>query len=93
MPQENNTRTQFILNPSLFWDTDLQNIDTECHARFVIERVISRGTFADWKKILNVYGYDRVRDEVLMIRSLDPKSLSYLSVFFNIEESKFRCCG
>ncbi len=81
------------LRPSLFWDTRLDHIDIEKHARFIIERVITRGTLDDWKTVLKTYGHDRVRSEVLSIRSLDPKSLAYLSVFFNLDESEFRCCN
>ena len=83
--------TQKILQSSLFWDTDIHHIDTDGNARFIIERVVTRGTIKDWKNILAFYGNDRVREEVLSIRSLDPKSLAYLSVYFNVEETKFRC--
>ncbi len=82
---------KFKLRPSLFWDTRIDHIDTEKHARFVIERVIARGTLDDWKTVLNIYGHDRVRREVLSIRSLDPKSLAYLSIFFDIDETEFKC--
>jgi len=85
--------TQKLLQSSLFWDTSSQDIDTDQNARFIIERVITRGTIKDWKTLLSFYGNDRVRKEVLSIRSLDPKSLAYLSVYFNVEESKFRCCN
>lgn len=32
-----------ILNKALFWDTNYDNIDYKKHARFVIERVLTRG--------------------------------------------------
>ena len=81
---------KLICSP-LFWDTQASNIDTEQNARFIIERIITRGTFQNWKLLLDYYGHDRVLKEALMIRTLDPKSLCYLSVFFNVEETKFRC--
>jgi hypothetical protein len=85
--------TQKLLYSPLFWDTNGDHIDTDRNARFIIERVISRGTLNDWKTLLSFYGNNRVKKEVVLIRTLDPKSLCYLSVFFNIEESKFRCCS
>ena len=92
MNKINENETQKLLHSSLFWDTNASHIDIDRNARFIIERVISRGTLNDWKTLLAFYGKDRVRKEVVLIRSLDPKSLCYLSVFFNIERSKFRCC-
>ena len=83
--------TYHLLQSSLFWDININDIDIDLNARFIIERVISRGTLKNWKTILAFYGGNRVRNEVVSIRSLDPKSLSYLSVFFNIKKSKFRC--
>ncbi len=41
------------LNKALFWDTDYQDIDYEKHARFVIERVVTRGNLKDWKELSN----------------------------------------
>ena len=82
---------QNMLHSSLFWDTAANHIDIDRNSRFIIERVVSRGSLDDWKTILAFYGKDKVQKEVLLIRSLDPKSLAYLSVFFNISKSQFRC--
>jgi len=93
MKSINKKETQKLLHSPLFWDTNASHIDTDRNARFIIERVISRGTLNDWKTLLAFYGNDKVRKEVLSIRFLDPKTLCYLSVFFDIEESNFRCCS
>jgi hypothetical protein len=85
-------KVQHFFHSSLFWDVDTNCLDIDIHARFIIERVITRGNMGDWKMLLNLYGKKRVRDEAVTIRSLDPKSLNYLSVYFNIEEVDFRCC-
>ena len=93
MNKQEDSLARLQIPSSLFWDTDARHIDIECNARFIIERVITRGTLEDWKRLLSFYGNDRVRKEVVMIRTLDPKSLCYLSVFFNLKESDFRCCS
>lgn len=82
-----------LLHSPLFWDIEASQIDTDRNSRFIIERVISRGTLNDWKTILAFYGKEKIRKEVLLIRSIDHKTLCYLSVFFNIKESDFRCCS
>ncbi len=81
------------LDKSLFWDVDTGNLDFDIHARFVIERVLGRGSVDDWLMLLNLYGKKRISEEVVYIRSLDPKSLNFLSVSFNIDKEKFRCCS
>ena len=93
MYQKDNKVTGKLLQSTLFWDTIPEHIDPDRNVRFIIERVISRGSLKDWKNILAFYGNNRIQKEVVGIRSLDSKSLSYLSVFFNIDESKFRCCS
>lgn len=75
----------------IFWDTDYDKIDWELKARYVIERVLMFGTIEDWRAIQQRYGMDRIRDEMLQSRELDPKSLSFLSTIFNIPKDRFRC--
>ncbi len=80
-------------SPSLFWDVNLNSVDIDVHSRFIIERVITHGNFGDWTILLNLYGKKKVRDEVVTIRSLDPKSLNYLGIYFNVKKVNFRCCN
>jgi hypothetical protein len=82
---------QQLFKPCLFWDTNIADIDINKHNKFIIERVIKRGTRKDWETTLKLYGKKSVRDQALTIRSLDPKSLNYLSIFFNTNKNKFRC--
>ena len=83
----------FKLNISLFWDVDTNDLDIDTHSRFIIERVITRGDIDDWTMLLNLYGKERIRNEVVTIRSLDPKTLNYLSVYFDVDMKQFRCCS
>lgn len=80
------------LNPRLFWDSNPEAIDHELHVRHVVERVVTRGTLEDWRAILKHYGHKRVGTEALQIRSLDERSLHFLSAFFETPIESFRCC-
>jgi hypothetical protein len=86
-------QTELNFRPSkvLFWDTDYDQIDWSNKARYVIERVVKFGVVEDWRFIQNFYGMDRIREEMIQSRDLDPKSLSFLSVVFNIPQNEFRC--
>jgi hypothetical protein len=75
----------------LFWDVKLQSFDYEMNKHFMIERVCTKGTEADWKEMFRYYGYDTIRKEVLCLSYLDNKTLNYLSVIFQIPKSKFKC--
>lgn len=75
----------------LFWDIDINSLNAEEHARFIVERVITRGTLEDWLALKKLYGLRRIKEEVLQIRSLDPKTLTFFSTYFNLDKKEFRC--
>lgn len=75
----------------LFWDIDIDSLDFDKNARFIIQRVILKGTVKDWVVIKKFYGLDFIKNEILQIRDLDPKTLNFFSTYFNIKKSEFRC--
>ena len=75
----------------LFWDCDPKSVDPEKHCRFIIGRVLSRGRMDDWNKLRELYGHDRLKSEVVQLRSLDPKSLSFCCAYFELNKEDFRC--
>lgn len=75
----------------LFWDTDFSSIDLKQNARFIIQRVILRGSIDDWITIKQFYGIDFIKKEILQIRSLDNKTLNFFSAYFEIDKKQFRC--
>jgi hypothetical protein len=79
------------LSPGLFWDTDSNALDWYTHARYVMERVLTRGTLEDWREIVRFYGVERIGTEVVQIRFLDRKTLSFCSVVLDIPKEQFRC--
>jgi hypothetical protein len=83
--------TTFRPSKVIFWDTDYDQIDWPNKARYVIERVVKFGVIEDWRFIQNYYGMDKIKEEMLQSRDLDHKSLTFLSVLFNIPQEQFRC--
>lgn len=79
------------LSKHLFWDADYHAIDWERHKGFVIQRVFSKGTLADWRQINAFYGEENVIKSLLQQRYLDKKTLNFASYFYNIPKEKFRC--
>lgn len=79
------------LNKALFWDIDINELDYNKHARFVIERVLTRGNLQDWRSLKNFYGLEKIQAEALQIRYLDKITLNFCHTFFDIPKDKFRC--
>lgn len=79
------------LSKELFWDVDYNSLNFEQHARFIIERVVTRGMLSDLRQILDYYDHRRIADEATEIRSLDKKSLYFLSSILSIPVQNFRC--
>jgi len=75
----------------LFWDVDINTINFDENARFVIQRVIQRGSIKDWMTIKGFYGIEQIKKEVLLMRSLDSKTLNFFSIYFDINKENFRC--
>ncbi len=81
-----------LYRKALFWDVDPGSLDVEAHSRFIIERVVARGNMQDWLMLKKLYGKKRIKAEVLQIRCMDKKTISFLSAYFRVEKSDFRCC-
>lgn len=78
------------LNPVLFWDIDIEELDYEKNARQIIERVLTRGILDDWFAIKLYYGIERLKAEVVKIRSLDKITLNFCSKYFKIPKEQFK---
>ncbi len=79
------------LSKVIFWDTDQKLISWEDNAHYIISKVVLYGNLNDWNLLKNYYTANRIKAEVLKMRYLDKKTLSYLSMFFNTPKKEFRC--
>lgn len=78
-------------SPHLFWDMDSDLLDMETCPRQIIQRVLEYGSWGDWKLVRLYYGLDRIVEEVKLIRSLDPKVLSYICCISDTRKEDYRC--
>ena len=79
------------LSRTIFWDVNYDTIDWEKHARFVMERVLMRGTLEDVKQLKSYYGLEKIKEEIIQSRYLDRVTLNFCSVFLGIPKEEFRC--
>ena len=79
------------LSPRLFWDVDPNEIDEQAHCRFIIQRVLERGSLDDIKMTISHYTLPFMIAEAQQIRYLDPVTLAFAACIGNVKEDTFRC--
>jgi hypothetical protein len=79
------------LRPTLFWDVDYEAIQWNKNYRFIIERVLERGTFEEWQTIKQYYGLERIKEAALQARWLNKKVWHFCSLYFEEPLENFRC--
>lgn len=80
------------LSKTLFWDVNIATIDPDKHAPYIVERVLSRGTWDEFKKIIAHYGKEKVALYAIQLRYMDKIVLAFCVTYFNIPKENFRCC-
>jgi hypothetical protein len=75
----------------LFWDVDYHSIDTEKHYPYIVERVLSVGSWENFKALIDIYGKQKVGEIAMRLRYLDKKSLAFCSAYFDLKIEQFRC--
>ncbi len=79
------------LRASLFWDVNYDTIQWNKNFRFVIERVLERGTLEEWQEIKRYYGLEKIKEAALQARWLNKKVWHFCSVYFDEPLANFRC--
>jgi hypothetical protein len=80
-----------VFSPHLFWDIDKDNIDIEQYPKFLVERVLQYGAWRDWLALKQIIGIKKISEEVVKIKSLDDKTLSFVSIVTGIPKKQFLC--
>lgn len=80
------------LEPTLFWEYDLENFDWWNSRRLVVQRVIERGDPDDYEAMYKLYGgKGKVREIVKEVRELSPIDLNFVCRYFKIDKEEMEC--
>jgi len=79
------------LSPHLFWDIDIGSLDAQKNKTIIIERAFDRGDLNDIKLIVNFYGIETIKNEIIKAGFLDKKTICWASNFLKIPKTKFLC--
>ncbi len=75
----------------LFWDIDPATLDGEKHITYIVRRVLEAGTLADWNLLCRHLSLQGMVQIARKLRSIDPKSLTFLSIVSSTPLEQFRC--
>lgn len=70
------------LSDLLFWDVARDSIDPEKHRRWILERVLERGTYKDWLIVKQNIAPEQMRKELGRLR-VDPKARNFLERYIH----------
>jgi hypothetical protein len=80
-----------LFSEYLFWDYDTDKIELQNDKILIIERVATKGLEKDWNTLTEIYGLEIIKNSVIKLPYLDPKTLNYLSFLFDIPKEQFKC--
>jgi hypothetical protein len=80
-------------SPYLFWDVDKTKLDMDLNAFYIIPRVFDYGRLGDVRLITSHYKEDTIKRVVQEVPYLDPRTISYLSLLYDIPMEQFRAYG
>jgi len=78
-------------SPHLFWEVNAGNLDWEKNKAQIIQRVVEYGLIRDWNILKEYYGLERIGEVCRDLRSLDAKSVNFISILTGIPKESFRC--
>lgn len=79
-----------VADRGLFWDAKPGSIDAEAHAPYVIARVLSLGTLAQVRALVDHYGRERLRAFFLDggLRQVDARTASFWLLVLGLERAE-----
>lgn len=79
------------LSPHLFWDVNIATLDLNTHAALIVERVIERGTYKNFKLLEKQYGKEVLKNIIVKLPYLHPKDIAFVHIYFNIPFNQLKC--
>lgn len=79
------------LSGKAFWDVDINNLNYQTQANYIIRKVFENGSWDDILEITAFYGMKKVRDVLTAATYLKENTLYFASLFLDIPRSQFTC--
>ena len=79
------------LSSAAFWDVDMQMLDAQAHADFIIRKVFDYGLMEDVCEVMRFYPKERIVESLLSAPHLDKKTLTFASAYYGHDLKHFKC--
>ncbi len=86
-----NSTTKPYDNDRIFWDVDVEKLDFEKKAAFIIERVFERGDVEDIRMCRRFYGDEKIGEVLLNAKYLPLRKLYLVSAILDKPLTAFKC--
>ncbi len=79
------------LSPHLFWDIDFSQLDWNKHQLLIVERVIERGTYKEFRLVESHYGKKEMTRIIKNLSYLHIKDIAFVHTYFDIPLNELKC--
>lgn len=79
------------LSPHLFWDVNIATLNWNKHAALIVERVIERGTYKNFKLLEQHFGKPALANIIKKLSYLHPKDIAFVHTYFSIPFNELKC--
>ena len=75
----------------VFWDIDFDSLDYQKDRFYIIERVMNYGLWNNFVEIVQFYGKNIIREEIVQSAYLKKDVLNFLCFYLYLKPSQFKC--
>ena len=79
------------LSKQAFWDINMEKMDYEKSADYIIRKVFEYGSWNDILEVTSFYGMAKIKEALTKATYLRENTLYFASLFLDIPRSKFAC--
>lgn len=83
--------SQPVFSPFLFWDSDLEQLDFQRDASYVIRRVFDIGTLEDVAEAMRFYSREKLVQSLTSAHYLPENAMRLAAVLFELKPQDFKC--
>jgi hypothetical protein len=81
------------LNPSMFWDRNIDLLDYKYHCSLIIERIVVFGNKDDENILFMLYSLNKIKNCIKKLYIYNDIKIEYFSNVLKIKKENFRCYG
>lgn len=74
------------LSPALFWDVSRQSVDWGEHRGWLVQRILTRGTWEDWQLVAGALSREELRELEPRLK-LPPRERNFLENWIAREDA------